>query len=138
MKQMPKIEKVMTAMPHTINKDLPIHMGLDMMKKHGIRHLPVADNGKLIGVLTERDIRLAMTFNNAPGFKGESKVEDVMMPDPYTTTPDASLDEVVLEMAEHKYGCAIIQQNNGKIVGIFTSIDAMRAFGESLRQNYKL
>jgi len=47
-------------------------------------------------------------------------------------TPDAKIDEVVSEMAEHKFGAAVVLQN-GKVVGVFTTIDAMRAFGELLQ-----
>ena len=50
---------------------------------------------------------------------------------PYTVAPETPLDEVVLKMAEHKYGCAVIAQNE-KVVGIFTTVDACRAFAEML------
>lgn len=83
--------------------------------------------------LTDRDVKLASSFQGAAEFK----VEEVMTPDPYTVKPGTSLEHVVSEMAEHKYGCAIIQQDNGKIVGIFTTIDALRVFSEVLLKNYK-
>ena len=61
-----------------------------------------------------------------------------MTPDPFTVSPQAPLDGVVSEMAEHKYGCAIIVQENGKIVGIFTAVDGLRALSEILQQNYRV
>ena len=64
-------------------------------------------------------------------------VEDVMTPDPYTVTPQTAVDDVVLEMAEHKYGCAIVKQENGKVVGIFTATDGLRVLGEVLKGNFK-
>lgn len=131
-KQMPLIQKVMTAMPHTIGADITIKKASEMMREFHIRHLPVQKAGTLVGVLTERDIRLARSFQGP----GELTVEDVMVPDPYTVDPNAPLDEVALHMAEHKYGCAIVQQNNGKVVGIFTDNDALRILGETLKQNY--
>lgn len=133
MKQMPKIQKHMTPMPHTIGKDIPLKAALNMMREHRIRHLPVQDAGKLVGVLTDRDVKLASSFEQAETLS----VEEVMSPDPYTVDPEISLDNVVLEMAEHKYGCAIIQQGNGKVVGIFTAVDGLRVLGEILRGNYK-
>lgn len=133
MKQMPKIEKFMTPMPHTINPGVPLKTALEMMREHRIRHLPVLFAGKLMGVITDRDIKLASSFSQASTLK----VDDVLTPDPYAVRPQASLDEVVLEMAEHKYGCAIIQQENGKVVGIFTATDGMRVLGEVLRNNFK-
>ena len=114
---------------------MPIKKAAEMMQEFRIRHLPVQKGGALVGVITDRDIKLARSFEEAG--TGDSKVEDVMSPDPFTASPEAALDEVVLEMAEHKYGCAIIQQQNGKVVGIFTDNDGLRILGEIVRQNYK-
>lgn len=133
-KQMPLIQKVMTAMPHTIGADIAIKKAVELMREYNIRHLPVQRGGQLVGVLTERDIRLARSFQGP----SELKVEDVMVPDPYTVSPDAPLDVVSLHLAEHKLGCAIVQQDNGKVVGIFTDNDALRILGEMLRQNYQI
>lgn len=133
MKQMPMIEKYMTAMPHTINSSMPIKTAMQMMRENRIRHLPVQDGGKLVGILTDRDIKLASSFEGA----AELTVDDVMSPDPYKISPKSPLDQVVFEMAEHKYGCAVIQQENGKVVGIFTATDGLRVLGEILKGNFK-
>lgn len=133
MKEMPKIQKYMTAMPHTINPDLPLKTALSMMREHKVRHLPVQRGGELVGVLTDRDIKLASSFTHAQ----ELVVEDAMTPDPFTVLPDAPADEVVSAMAEHKYGCAVVQQENGKVVGIFTAVDGLRAFAETLHTRFK-
>ena len=133
MKQMPAIQKFMTTTPHTIGRDIPIQTALSMMREHNIRHLPVQDGGKLVGILTDRDLSLAASF----GKPSELKAEDVMTQSPYTVLPEAPLDQVVLEMAEHKYGCAVVKQGNGKVVGIFTAVDALRVLGETLESFYK-
>ena len=133
MKQMPKIEKYMTPMPHTINPGMPLKAALEMMREHRIRHLPVLFAGKLMGVLTDRDIKLASSFKQA----NVLTVDDVLTPDPYAVPPQTALDQVVLEMAEHKYGCAIVQQENGKVVGIFTTNDGMRVLGQVLQSGFK-
>lgn len=133
MKQAPRIDKYMTAMPHTIGKDIPIKKALEMMREHQIRHLPVYDGGKLVGVVTDRDIKLASSFKHS----GELVAEDVMTPDPYTVKPDAPLGTVVSEMAEHKYGCAIVVQDNAKVVGIFTTVDGFVVLGGMIKEHYK-
>ena len=133
MKAMPRIEKVMTAMPMTIGKRISIDQAQKMMQEYRIRHLPVQDGGRLLGVLTERDIRLARSLQHT----ADLLVEDVMTPDPYQVKPEASLDEVCEEMAEFKYGCAIVTQANGKVVGIFTAIDALRYLSQNMREHYK-
>ena len=133
MKAMPKIQKFMTPMPHTIGADIPLKTAVNMMREHHIRHLPVLkDGGNLVGILTDRDVKLASSFQGATEFK----VEDVMTPDPFTTNPEASADQVAKEMAEHKYGCAVIQQSNGKVVGIFTATDGLRVLWETLGSHY--
>ncbi len=133
MKAMPQIQKFMTAMPHTIGKKIPIKTALSMMREYRIRHLPVQEGGELVGIITDRDVKLASSFKGA----ADLTVEEVMSPDPYTVQPSATLDHVVSEMAEHKYGCAIVVQGNGKTVGIFTAVDAMRVLGETLTAFYK-
>ena len=116
------IEKYMTAMPHTINADLPLQAAKEMMRKYEIRHIPVQVAGKLVGVLTDRDLKLALSFQDAK----ELHVEDAMTPDPFAVDINTSLQNTVMKMAEHKFGCAIIQNNNGHVVGIFTATDGMR------------
>ena len=133
MKQIPTIQKYMTAMPQTIGRDISVKTAINLMHEHRIRHLPVQEGGKLVGILTDRDLKLAASFAGAE----DLKVEDVMTSDPYTAAPETPLDHVVLEMAEHKYGSAVIQQGNGKVVGIFTAVDGLRVLGEVLAQNYK-
>jgi acetoin utilization protein AcuB len=133
MKAMPMIQKFMTPMPHTVGRDIPIKTAVTMMREHRIRHLPVQDGGKLIGVLTDRDIKLAASFEGS----ADLVAEEVMTPDPYTVAPETPADVVAKEMAEHKWGCAIVQQSNGKVVGIFTAVDGMRVLAEMLDANYK-
>jgi acetoin utilization protein AcuB len=134
MKAIPKIMKYMTPMPHTVGSDISLKKAYELMRENRIRHLPVQHGGKLLGVLTDRDVKLASSFKGSDEFK----VEDVMTPEPYTVHPDSNLDEVVLEMAEHKYGCAVVMQDNGKVVGIFTATDGLRVLGEVIKQNYAL
>jgi acetoin utilization protein AcuB len=76
MKQMPMIEKYMTAMPHTINPRMPIKTALQMMREHGFRHLPAQNAGRLVGILTERDIKFASSSQES----GELTVEDRIFP----------------------------------------------------------
>jgi acetoin utilization protein AcuB len=58
-------------------------------------------------------------------------VSEAMTQDPYLVSPDTALDEVVSTMAESKLGSAVVTQN-GKVVGIFTTVDACRAFSDLL------
>jgi acetoin utilization protein AcuB len=86
--------------------------------------------GKLLGVLTDRDIKLIEAFRDVDPTK--VTVEEAMTERPYTVSPETPLDEVVETMAENKYGSAIVMQNQ-KVVGVFTTVDACQALSELLR-----
>ena len=133
MKTIPQIQKVMTAMPHTIGSDQTLSVAKEMMSEHGIRHLPVLNGSRLVGLLSDRDIAVASSFKGS----SEMKVDDVMMSMAYVVKPEAPLNEVVSKMAANKYGSVVVQQDNGKVVGIFTSVDALRYLSEVLEKNYK-
>lgn len=127
------IQKVMTPNPHTIGKDLSIRAAFDCMREHAIRHLPVESEGRLVGILTDRDIKLAKSIRGAENLL----VQDVMTPDPYVVPPETLVDEVVVIMAERKLGSAIIQNPSGKVIGIFTAVDALRTLSDILNKDYR-
>jgi acetoin utilization protein AcuB len=129
MKHIPNVQKYMTYIPKSIGFDQPISQANDIMRKLHLRHLPVLKGGKLVGILTDRDIKLVMSFKDVD--PTALKVEEACTPDPYITKPDAPLNEVVAIMAEKKYGCALIVDNE-KLVGIFTETDAYKALAELL------
>lgn len=133
MKAMPRVDKYMTASPHTIGIDQPLSHAHALMSKHKIRHLPVLKAGKLVGVLTDRDLHLVETLKDVEPDK--VAVEDAMTVNPYSVAPDAPLDQVAAEMAEHKYGCAVVL-DHGHVVGVVTTVDLARVLAEVLRQRF--
>ena len=128
-KPIPTISKYMTTSPHTIGVDQPMAHAHKLIREHRIRHLPVLRGGQLIGVLSDGDLHLIETLKDVDPEK--VLVEDAMTQTPYFVSPETPLDEVVGNMAEHKYGCVVVMQNH-KVVGIFTTVDACRAFAEML------
>lgn len=101
-----------------------------IMRKQGIRHLPVCEHGKLVGLVSAGDLHLVETLDGVD--PEHVSVKEAMTPEPYQVRPNAPLRDVVLAMAQHKYGCVLVTQG-AEIVGIFTTIDALRAFAEVLR-----
>lgn len=130
-KPIPRIQKYMSTTPHSIGRDQPLRVAHAMMREHRIRHLPVLEGGRLVGILTERDVALITSMMDAN--EKDTTVEEAMTTDVYAISPDASLDEVAAEMAERKYGSAVVLQNQ-KVVGIFTTVDACSALSELLRE----
>jgi acetoin utilization protein AcuB len=129
-KPIPQIQKYMTAAPHSIGSEQTIATASSRMREHHIRHLPVLHGGRLLGILTDRDVSLIETFRDVDPTK--VSVEEAMTEQPYSVSPEAPLDEVVETMASKKYGSAVIVQNH-KVVGIFTTVDACEALGQLLR-----
>lgn len=133
-KPIPTIQKYMTTVPHSVGDEQTLAYASALMKEHGIRHLPVLRGGKLLGILTDRDINLIESLGGVE--TAGLAVAEAMTEEPYTVPPDAPLDEVTAEMAEKKYGSAVVVQNH-KVVGIFTTVDACRALSELLRTRLK-
>ncbi len=127
------IKHYMTTSPHTIGEDIPLSKAIEMMREHKIRHLPVQYRAKLSGILSDRDVHLALSVYPAAH---ALKVGDIMTETPYRVREDCPLNEVVAEMAKHKYGSAVIEDENGRAVGIFTAVDAMGLLAEWMRKKF--
>lgn len=123
------VEKYMTRSPHSIGQAQTLAHAHDLMREHRIRHLPVLHGGKLVGLLSDRDLHLIETLRDVD--PARLLVEDAMTTPVYSVSPKAMLDEVVREMAKHKYGCAVVE-DNGKVVGVFPPVDALAAFADLL------
>lgn len=122
--KVPRIGQFMTPLPHTIEFDQPLARAHELMRLHQIRHLPVTQNGKLLGLVSIRDLHLIETLRDVD--PDEVPVEDAMAEEPFTVSPEEPLDAVARVMADHKLGSAVIVED-GQIQGIFTTVDALRA-----------
>jgi acetoin utilization protein AcuB len=128
-KPIPTVQKYMTTSPHTIGEDQPMALAHRMMRDHHVRHLPVLRGAKIVGLVSDRDLNVLETLQDVDPRK--VLVSEAMSQEPYVVSPDALLDEVVSNMAEKKYGSAVVVQHD-KAVGIFTTVDACRAFADLL------
>lgn len=120
----------MTPSPHTIGADQPLATARALMHQHHIRHLPVLDGGTLVGILSDRDLALVASL-----LVDEARVpvSEAMTPDPRALTPETSLEWVAAEMAERRIGSVVVMEH-GRVVGIFTTIDALRALQSLLKR----
>jgi acetoin utilization protein AcuB len=123
-----EIQSVMTKSVHSVGPDQTLAVAQELMKKHAIRHLPVRHEGRIVGLLSERDIDFALRVDKST--PEDLRVEDALTTDVFTVLPNASLRSVAKEMGAQKIGCAIIEDEHGKLLGIFTAVDACRVLGE--------
>ncbi len=128
---MPTLSRYMTRKPRTIGRTATMAEAHRLMREHGIRHLPVMEDGRVVGIVTMRDLHLLETL---PGVvPDEVEVEDAMSTDVFVASERDELADVVERMAEAKLGSAVVVGPGG-LLGIFTAVDAMRALADILRR----
>lgn len=124
------VAQCMTADPVTVAPEDTLHSALALMDELGVRHLPVVAAGRLVGVLSDRDL-LEHTgagilgpdpaaYGDAPG-----SVATVMRADPVTAAPDDFIVSAVTELSVHGIGCLPVV-DGGRLVGIVTETDFLR------------
>lgn len=123
MERIPPIKAVMTPFPHSVEIDDSIETARQAMSLQEIRHLAVTEGGRLVAVISEREIELAT---------GARAVRDANPPSAHVVGLNEPLDRVLLAMAKSHLGSALVVKRE-KLVGIFTTSDACRIFGECLR-----
>ena len=132
MKKIPPIKSVMTPFPHSIASTEPLERAAELMASHSIEHLPVVEEDRLIGLLTDREARLALD-KAATGRRATSaRVKDACIGETYVVELTEPLDIVLTRMARANVESALVVKE-GRLVGIFTRTDACRCFGELLR-----
>jgi acetoin utilization protein AcuB len=135
MQHAPSLTHAMTPFPYSVDIEAPVEEAVRFMREHKIRHLPVTDSGRLAGVVSDRDIKLMLGPDFAYPDARELKVRDVFVGDSYSVELSTPLAEVLSHMAEHRLGSALVTRN-GKLVGVFTTTDACRAFAQHLRETF--
>jgi acetoin utilization protein AcuB len=136
MKRMPLIKSVMTPFPHSVDVDAPLADAQAFMREHRIRHLPVTENHELVGILTDRDIKLYLGPDLAYPKAAETRVRDVYLDNPYIVDLNERLDVVLQNMADRHIGSVLVTRN-GRLAGVFTVTDVCRSFAEFLRDSYR-
>jgi acetoin utilization protein AcuB len=121
------VARYMTSAPHCIGCDETLERAHALMREHAIRHLPVLEGGKLAGVISQRDLYFYEALG--PTDPEAVTVQEAMSQETFSVPPEASVEDVALEMAEHKYGCAFVM-DGARVVGVFTTTDALRALSE--------
>jgi len=122
------IRDYMTPSPYTIGADQTLTVASELMRKHKIRHLPVLRGGSVVGILSQRDVALISGLPSVD--PAEVPVEDAMSEAVYAVRPETPLDEVAATMAANKYGAALVVGAHDKVVGVFTTIDALHALAD--------
>lgn len=121
----------------TVGPELPIFEAKELMVEKNIRHLPVVDDkGKLLGIVSDRDMRDAMpsTLLKKPDYEitlgkiGGYPVSDIMTSKPMTIYPYYTLQDTLLIMQKKKVGALPVVDEEGFLKGILSTRDLLKAF----------
>ncbi len=119
-----KVKDWMVKEVITVSPEDKIEDAFSLMKIYKIRHLPVIEKGKLVGFLTETEIRPYLYPD-----KLKLPVKEVMIKNPVVIHPEAFIDEAARIIYKHKIGGMPVVEND-KLVGIITITDILEAFIE--------
>ena len=129
----PQVRKAMTPLPHFVSSHDSVGDVERLMREHGVRHVPVLDDGGIVGIISERDLH-RLVHESLPAIdKAHIRARSVMLPDPYVVEVDTRLGRVVKEMADRHIGSAIVVED-GDLAGILSVTDVCRVLGELLEE----
>jgi acetoin utilization protein AcuB len=130
-RQHPEVREHMTPSPLTIAPTSSLSKAVRLMRDNHIRHLPVVEGGRVVGVLSQRDI---LIMESLPGVNPtDVRVEEAMVRDVFMVGPDTPVGEAIETMINRKVGSAIVCERDN-VLGVFTTIDALRALHDLLER----
>ncbi len=119
----------------TLDENTSIMKAVQVLKEHKIRRIPVTRDGKLSGIVTDRDIK-EVTPSKITSFEvhelyyllSELKLKDIMTKDPLTVYPDDTVEYAAVLMLENKISGLPVINREGYVVGIITQTDIFKLF----------
>ncbi len=121
----------MTRNPKTVAPDVPLARAAALMREQQVKHLPVMEGDRLVGILSDTDLRNASLAAEGGGGAAagaqERRVRDVMCTEVWSLTPEDSLEDALLVIRRMKFG-ALPVLSGGRLVGIISKIDLINAF----------
>ncbi|MDA8164011.1 MAG: CBS and ACT domain-containing protein [Desulfobacteraceae bacterium] len=119
----------------TVEENTSLMRATRVMKENNIRRLPVVSHGKLIGIITDRDVKDAspskatsLDIHEVYYLLSEMKVKDVMTPSPLTLNGDDSLEKAAVIMLENRISGLPVVDKAGQMIGLISETDVLRAF----------
>ncbi len=120
------VKDIMKRPVITIGPEATLREAHLLMWERGIRHLPVVDEGRLVGIITDRDIRLATSTLRPNPLSCDARVYEVMKRPVLTADPLDPVEDAARLMREEKVGCLPVVEGK-ELIGIITGIDLLDA-----------
>ena len=132
------VGKRMTRNPRTVSPDDPLSFAAGILREHRFHHLPVVEGGRLVGILSDTDLRnasyAAMPAEGEGEPAGDRPVREAMRTEVWSVTPDDSVEDALLILTREKFG-ALPVLSGDRLVGIITRADLLNAFVDLLDVN---
>lgn len=124
-------DEVMTHTVATVRSNAPLGSAVELLMELHIRHVPVVDDGVLVGMLSDRDMRelgaYQLNLDRVRQFTSMS-VSDVMSRNVVTAEPSTNVRDVIQRMLESRIGALpVIEPGTRKLIGIVSYADLLRA-----------
>ena len=128
------VNDLMTVIPYSVTPGTSLRRVIEMMKTEGCRQFPVLNNGKLVGIISDRDVRLVMNSPMVLHGRWQDEelldkvlVESCMTPNPMSVTPETPAYRAAKMLSLYKFGALpVVDEDN--LVGIITVTDYLDYF----------
>ncbi len=131
------VKNKMTTNLITIRPDQTISEVLDLMENHDFHRLPVVENGKLVGLVTQGVVAsnspshlTTLSIHEMNYLLSKTKVKDIMIKKVVTISPDSLIEEAADIMEVKDIGCLPVVDKDNTLLGIITTGDILKAFVE--------
>lgn len=129
-----KVSEIMQTELATLAPDERLDLADDVMALGRVRHMPVLQDGRVVGLVSQRDL-LAASLTKVLEFEPQQRrafmrsvqVEEVMTRDVVSTSPETTLAEAARRMLERRIGCLPVVTEDGTLIGLVTEVDLLRA-----------
>jgi len=132
------VGKRMTRNPKSVSPDDPLSLAAGILRERRFHHLPVVEGGRLVGILSDTDLRnawlAALPAEGGGPQPGDRPVREVMRTDVWSVTPEDSVEDALLILTREKFG-ALPVLSGDRLVGIITRADLLNAFVDLLDVN---
>ena len=129
-----RVRDFMTSPATILSQDARLLEAAILLRSTGIRHLPVVDGERLVGIVTDRDIQrcapsllVGTTQEEYNAVFQDTPLSQVMMREPLFVSPETLLSQAAALLVEYKYGCLPVVEE-GRVVGMLTVIDMLTVF----------
>jgi CBS domain-containing protein len=136
-----RVSALMTRKPYTLQPEASLDEAMQLMDEHGLRHLPLVEGDRLVGIVSDRDLleatgwmpaRVREVYQDPVTDQRARTLQELAHRRVHTLHPDDTVVSAAIELVAGKIGCLPVL-DHGALVGILTETDLVRAFADGCR-----